>query len=211
MPTPQLLTQTLLEGTTGLYDFTLVDETGAGVDGSELETLTLTLFDLDSDLILNGRAQQNILNANGGTVTTTTGLTPVTTVSLALAPADTVMLNHNRLVEYRVLVFEWTWASGTKHNAHVIQFGVENIPHGDGASPLVAGGAAKYVTTFRNLSTLVIPGTQHGLATADLVVAVYDNATPRTLVPVLTTIDATTFDIVIAMLTPMSGRVVVFG
>jgi hypothetical protein len=127
--TPQLLTETLLEGTTGLYSFTLVDEMGAGINSTFLTTLTLTLWDVDSHTILNARDHQDILNTNNGTVTTDPGPPLTTTVEVALQPADTVILNPNRWVEYRVLTFQWSWDSGTRHGAHVIQFGVESLEH----------------------------------------------------------------------------------
>jgi hypothetical protein len=212
MPTPLLLTETMLEGTSGLYSFALVDLEGQSIDSAFLTSLTLTLYDVDSNQIVNNRLDQNIFNANDGTVTTTASLTPVTTVTFNLRPADTVILNEHRLVEYRVLSFRWTWDSGQEVGRHAVQFGIENLLDVEAGSPTPPGGSThKYVTTFSNQSTIVIPGLQHGLATADLTVTVYDNAMPSNVVPVPYTVDPTTFDIVITVLNPMSGRVVVFG
>jgi hypothetical protein len=129
MATPQLLTETLLEGTTGLYTFELVDEAGDAIDSGFLDTLTLSLYDADSSQILNSRDSQNILNANNGTVTTDPGPPVTTTVTFAIQPDDTVILNENRLLESRVLSFRWTWDSGQRVGRHVIQFGIENIEH----------------------------------------------------------------------------------
>lgn len=129
MPTPILLTTTLLEATTGTYSFPLQDDSGQAVLPGFIETMTLTLIDLDSDQVLNGRDHQDVLNTNNGTLTSTIGISPVTTMSLALQPADTVILNPTRRVEYRVLTFRWTWNSGTKTATHCVQFGVENVPH----------------------------------------------------------------------------------
>jgi len=84
MPTPQLLTETLLEGTTGLYSFALVDEAGTGIDSSFLDSLGVTLYDLDSNQIINNRQDQNILNANNGTVETDPGPPVTTTVTLEI-------------------------------------------------------------------------------------------------------------------------------
>jgi hypothetical protein len=129
MPTPQLLTETMLEGTSGLYSFALVDMAGQGIDSAFLTTLTLTLYDVDSNQIVNNRQDQNILNANDGTVTTTVSLNPVTLVTFHLRPADTIILNDHRLVEYRVLSFRWTWDSGQEVGRHAVQLGVENLLH----------------------------------------------------------------------------------
>lgn len=127
MATPQLLTETMLEGTTGYYRFELVDDDDAGLDGSFLNSLTLTIYDVDSLQIVNGRENQDVLNTNDGSLETTPGPPLVTTMTLELQPADTVILNENRLVEYRVLSFCWTWDSGRRVGRHVVQFGVENV------------------------------------------------------------------------------------
>ena len=128
MPTPLVLPVTFLEATTGIYSFPLVDERGTSIAAGEVETLTLTLADLDSNELLNGRDKQDILNTNDGTITTA-GSPPVTTVTLQLQPEDTVILNQHRLVEYRVLVFTWTWDLGRHTATHAVQCAVENVPH----------------------------------------------------------------------------------
>jgi hypothetical protein len=119
MTSPLLLTETMLEETTGFYTFTL------DTDLAFLTTLTVTLQDVDSGQIVNGRDAQNILNANGGTVTTDAGPPVVTTVVLELLPDDTVLVNPVRRVEYRLLTFRWTWNSGQRAMAHAVQFAVE--------------------------------------------------------------------------------------
>jgi hypothetical protein len=121
MTTPILLTETMLEGTTGYYTFTL-DQ-----DLSFLTALVLKLYDVDSHAIVNNRDWQDVLNTNGCTVTTDPGPPLVTTVTLELVPDDTVILDPTRLVEYRALVFRWTWNSGARAAAHAVQFGVEAL------------------------------------------------------------------------------------
>jgi hypothetical protein len=127
MVTPILLTETLLEATTGHYSFPLVDASGAGIDGSIIETLTVKLYDLDTLQVLNGRDNQDIKNTNDGTIITDPGPPIVSTVTLNLQPADTIILNQSRWVEYRILVFRWSWNSGMRHSAHAVQFGIENL------------------------------------------------------------------------------------
>jgi hypothetical protein len=126
MPIPELLTETMIEGTTGLYTFVLVDELGAGIESTFLDSLSLTLYDTDSHTVINARQDQDILNANDGTVETDPGPPITTTVTFHLQPADTIILNQNRRVEYRVLSFRWTWNSGQRVGRHAVQFGVEN-------------------------------------------------------------------------------------
>lgn len=127
MPTPLLLTETMLEGTTGYYRFEVVDENDEALDAGFLTTLTLTLVDVDSQTIIHGRQNQNVLNANNGSLITDLGPPMVTTMTLELQPADTVILNEHRMSEARVLTFRWTWDSGARVGVHSVQFRVENL------------------------------------------------------------------------------------
>ena len=127
MTTPVVLSEHLIEGTTGSYSFALVDGTGAAIDPGFLDTLTATYFDLENHVIVNNREGQDILNTNGGTVTTIAGPPPTTVVILEFSPDDTVILNEHRLVEQRVLTFAWTWDGGLRHGAHAVQFGIDNL------------------------------------------------------------------------------------
>jgi hypothetical protein len=126
MPTIPLLSTTLLEATTGLLTFLLVDSAGEGVPVSMLTTLTLTYYDVISGTIVNTRNAQNVLNANEVSVTTV-GDPAVTTVEWQIQPADTQMVDPELALEYRVAQFRWTWDSGTRHDAYQVQFGVENM------------------------------------------------------------------------------------
>jgi hypothetical protein len=126
MPTIPLLSTTLLESTTGLLTFTLVDSAGEGVPVSMLTTLTLTYYDVISGTIVNTREVQNVLNANDVSVTTA-GSPAVTTVEWQIQAADTSMVNPDLTLEYRVAQFRWTWDSGTRHDAYQVQFAVENM------------------------------------------------------------------------------------
>lgn len=126
----ELLTETLLEGTTGFFAFPIVDQNGNGISMTMLDSLTLTYYDLDSQQVVNGRLHQNVLNANHVTVVTTGGPSPApmtTTVTWEITPADTVILNEAHAVEQRVMLFQWTWNGGTRVNAYQAQFAVENL------------------------------------------------------------------------------------
>ena len=126
MPTIPLLSTTMLEATTGLLTFLLVDSVGDGVPVSMLTTLTLTYYDVISGTIVNSRNAQNVLNANDVSVTTA-GSPAVTTIEWQIQPADTAMVDPELALEYRVAQFRWTWDSGTRHDAFQVQFAVENM------------------------------------------------------------------------------------
>jgi hypothetical protein len=127
MTTPLVIPDALIEGTTGSYSFALVDGVGEPIDPGFLDTLTATYWDLDNHVIVNGRDHQNILNANGGSVQSVVGPPAVTVVMLEFTPDDTVILNEHRRTEQRVLTFEWSWDGGQRHNAHAVQFGINNL------------------------------------------------------------------------------------
>lgn len=120
-----LLSIPLFAQTTGVYTFQVVDEAGAGIDGAQLNSLTLTYYDLVTGAILNGRDAQNVLNTNN--VTLTTGAGPVTTVTWDIRPEDTVLYDGRRETEIHLALFQWAWAASTKHAAHRVQFGIEAL------------------------------------------------------------------------------------
>lgn len=122
-----LLPTTLLEGTTGIYTFTLLSESGAAIPIGALDTLTLTYYDVASGLIVNGRNNQHALNANDVTVVTNVGPPAVTTVTWLLQPADTPMIDPDLRHEYRVIQFRWSWEGGTRYGAYQVQFQLENM------------------------------------------------------------------------------------
>jgi hypothetical protein len=75
---------------------------------------------------------------------------------------------------------------------------------------LVVGAAApQYVTAFTAQTTVTILGSTHGLATANLFYAVYDDATPRNwLSPGKVTVHASTFDVVITFNDVETGTII---
>lgn len=73
------------------------------------------------------------------------------------------------------------------------------------------GGILTYKANFTNQTTVTIPGATHGFGTADLGVIVWDNSTPRQLLPtVAVTVDTGTFAVVLTFNEQQSGRVLLF-
>ena len=69
----------------------------------------------------------------------------------------------------------------------------------------------KYVQSFPATLTVEIPGSLHGLGTADLLFQVYSAETPAQGLPVLVTVDPQTCDVVIVFTQPQAGRVILFA
>ena len=75
------------------------------------------------------------------------------------------------------------------------------------------GGSAPYLTSLiaGPDSTKTIAGATHGFATTALLVAVYDNASPRNAMAIAWTVNASTYDVVITFGSPQSNYYVVIN
>ena len=112
----------VLESTTQLFTANLVDETGAAVGSTSLGTFKLSLYDAASSVIINSRSSQNVLNANGVTVSTTGG------VSWPMDPADNIIRDTSLAVELHFALWQWTWGTASsKAGKHLTGFNVTNL------------------------------------------------------------------------------------
>jgi len=55
------------EGSTAFYRASLTDEDGVRINSSDIDSITLTLYDVASNAIINSRDAQDVNGANGGT------------------------------------------------------------------------------------------------------------------------------------------------
>lgn len=98
----------------------LEDETGAGIPGGSLTTLTLTLYAAGSGTIINGRNKQSVLNANGVTVDGLGNLT------FQMDPLDNQIVGTDPN-ERHIALFEWTWSAGAKAGKHEVLLMIVNL------------------------------------------------------------------------------------
>lgn len=108
------------EGTTQRYTAVIKDELGAAIPGTQLTTLTLTLYAEHTGAIVNGRDAQNVLNANNVTVDANGILVWL------LQPADNAILDGGRAYERHIALFQWTYASGAKSGQQQVNFFIPN-------------------------------------------------------------------------------------
>lgn len=110
------------ESTTPEIFATLVGLTDEAIPGSALDTLTLTYYQEYTQVIINGRNAQNVLQANGVTVD---GAGKLLWKMTAL---DTVILNDSLETEPHIAHFVFTYTSDTpKVGSVTIRIPVANI------------------------------------------------------------------------------------
>ena len=86
---------------------TFYDTDGSALAKASIATLTATLQDATTNAAINSRDGQDVLDANGGTVTTAGVLT------LKLQPADNTNVGSSKgEVESHYLLLQWTWVDG---------------------------------------------------------------------------------------------------
>lgn len=84
---------------------------GTALDNDALETLTVTLYDVTSDMVLNGRETQDILGvAKSGQNNFT--LDGTGNVIWYMQPDDNAVLDATRRYEAHIALFEWSWDPG---------------------------------------------------------------------------------------------------
>tara|TARA_R100001143_G_C3342797_1_gene125193 strand:+ start:62 stop:655 length:594 start_codon:yes stop_codon:yes gene_type:complete len=64
------------EGSTAFYRAAIVDENGVRINSSDIDSITLTLYDVASGSVINSRTEQDVNGANNGTyVSSNAGIT----------------------------------------------------------------------------------------------------------------------------------------
>lgn len=115
-----ILTTEVLEQTTGLYEFDIVDEVDVAVPATDLASMTLTYYDLDTLEIINLRNAQNVLNANNVSIDL------VGHVIWSLQVEDSILIDTRKELEQHVILFHWVTLNGVV-GRHEVQFPVRNL------------------------------------------------------------------------------------
>lgn len=117
-----VLRDPVAEKTTALITAVIKDELDQPIAGTALTTLTLTLYARDvNKTIINSRNEQNVLGANGGAVDASGNL------SQLLGPNDGIIVDDTAEVEEHILLFEWSYASGSKSGKQEALLKVVNL------------------------------------------------------------------------------------
>lgn len=116
---------------TPVYRATVVDQDGDAIPAATLTGLTLTVFDVATGQHLNDRIAQDVLNANGVTVSSLGALV------WTMSPADNEIVNDTLEIEPHRAIFSWTWGSANR-GQHVVNLEVTNLRH-PGALVVIRG------------------------------------------------------------------------
>jgi hypothetical protein len=111
------------ENSIAKYTAQLVDEDGVGISSADLNTFTLTLYNLSDGAIINSRNSQDVLNNNNVTVGST-GL-----VTWSIQQTDSVITDTVNQPEYEthIALWEWVWASNTKGSNLETELVIQNL------------------------------------------------------------------------------------
>lgn len=117
----------VIEETTPTYTVTLLDEDGTPIQGEDLITLTLTLYQEYTGVVVNTRDHQNVLQTNGVTVDVNGVL------EWKMDVLDTTILNDSLPREPRIALFEFTYPGVTvteygKHEARILVRNLSKVP-----------------------------------------------------------------------------------
>jgi hypothetical protein len=100
---------------------TLTKDDGSPLGSAALTALTLTVYDLETNGIINGLNQANILNAGRGTIDAAGNLT------VALESADNPVVTSDNLRERHRARVIGSWNSGKGHTSKEFEFTIVNL------------------------------------------------------------------------------------
>src|SRR5271166_5699891 len=118
-------------GSTATYTATLVDYDDVTIPGSALVSLTLTIVDTLTGIVINGVLGVSILNVDRGTVD------ELGNITVALQPGDTSMGFPTPSQVSRTLIFNYAYNSGQSQGYHVANFQVNAVPASQAYLPFV--------------------------------------------------------------------------
>ena len=118
---PKVFADVLSERSSARYTAILKDEAGVVIPAANINTLTLTLFNLKDESIINSRSSQNVLNVNNVTIDSNGLLT------WSIQGLDNPIVDNTQAFETHRALFEMVWDSSTKQNKWTIDLTVKNL------------------------------------------------------------------------------------
>jgi hypothetical protein len=106
------------------YQWKLIDENRQPVPLASLDSLTLTLYDVGTDTIINSRDAMDILNTHNGTFASETGIG-----TMSFTPLDTVIVGTvaDGDTEEHIALFEAIWNDGDSRRNWQVRMNVTAV------------------------------------------------------------------------------------
>ena len=112
---------TINERTSARYTATLTDEAGAVIDGTALDSATITAYDVATGAAIGSRTAQDCKNANGVTISA------LGVLEWTLTPADSAILGTGT-TEQKAAMFVLGWGGASvKQCRHEMTWRVRNL------------------------------------------------------------------------------------
>ncbi len=105
------------EDSTSTYTARLVDENDIPIPGSDIDPITVTLYDDESKVIINSRDKSTIglsVGSDGRLV-------------WLMAKEDNPIIDNDFFEEKHRALFEFTWAGGARNGEHEVSIRVRNF------------------------------------------------------------------------------------
>ena len=116
-----VITTPVGERTTSYITAVIRDQNGDPIPGGSLNSLTLTLYNVDaSNTIINSVDDVNILNVGRGVVDANGNVT------IELLLLDNQLIDITKSFETHRALIEWTWGN-TRQGRHEVEFLVQNM------------------------------------------------------------------------------------
>lgn len=101
----------------------LRDENDGDIELTAIGTATLTLYDAESEEIINSVEESSILDTVNGQITSDGE------VRIFIRPTDNILLDDDRKNEEHVALVKFTYQGGAKQSSHEFHFFVRRVPN----------------------------------------------------------------------------------
>jgi hypothetical protein len=118
------MTYTAIEETSAQYTTVLEDAAHVPLPFADINAVTLTLIDVETRTVINGRDAQDVKNNHEVTIDPTSG-----TLTWAIQPADNVIVTDGEEIEIHHAIFEVTYRGSQKlvHDLYLLVQNVEEV------------------------------------------------------------------------------------
>lgn len=109
------------EGSVSEFVGVVTDKKDVPIPASNLSSLTLTLYNLETGALINDRNEESVLNENGGTVD------EVGVFEMTFSEADNLLQDSSKQYETHVALFEWEKEDTQEEGKHELVMTIRSV------------------------------------------------------------------------------------